>query len=184
MPSVDIGKEMKKLSGELVVLFLAPPAKQADVNKDVVKSITERASGVYVTVNKPYNNIVTILQKNNIDTSKIIFVDAITETITQGVAKTKQCIYVSSPKHLTDLSIAVNNAVDSIKSGERFVFLDSISVLLLHNDPASVTKFIHFTTARMRAYNAYCFMVASKQEMDANTLNSLTNFSDKVVEVA
>ncbi len=180
----EIKGELDKLSGELIILLLASPAKHADVNKELVKNITTKASGVYVTVNRPYNNIVQIFEKSNVDVNKLLFIDAITETITQNAQKTKQCLYVSSPRHLTDLSIALNNAIDSIKSGEKFLLLDSISILLLHNDPANVIKFVHFTTAKMRAYGAYYFLIASKEGMDANTLNSLTNFSDKVVEIA
>jgi len=75
----------------------------------------EDLSGVYVAVDKPYESLTNDLENQNIETSDIFFLDAISKD--QGINKTnnpkdqQNVVFLESPQNLTDLSISLAEAV-------------------------------------------------------------------------
>lgn len=169
-------------AGKLILLMLV--GNRADASRSVLKTVVGKGlGGVYVTIAEPYSSLVKKLEQDKISLEKVTFLDAITIMISGTIEKTGKCIYVNSPKHLTDLSIALDNAISSMKEEKKFVLVDSLGVLMIHNDPQNIQKFIHFFTAKMRALNAYSFLISMEQEIDPKTLTVLSTFCDGVLKI-
>ncbi len=152
---------------------------------------------MYATINKPAS---TIKDEMGIEARNISFVDAITQlvgTIRHGgemfmvskrgieeiIASTNDgCIYVKSPENLTDISTAISEAVDSMASEKRFVLFDSLSTLLLYNDVASVARFAHFLTGRLRMWRAKGVLI-SVENSSGELVSQLSQFCDAVIRI-
>ena len=110
-------------------MFVVNAKKYTEANIELLKIlINERKMlGIYLTINKPYVSIKKILEKNNIDTERIFFIDCITKTSGGNPEITENCLYIASPKNLTELGVALYQAMSAMKSKEnKFLFLDSI----------------------------------------------------------
>ncbi len=90
--------------------------------------------GVYVTVNKPYTTITRLLDDNDIDPTRLFFIDAISKDMNAKRKDEDNVIFVESPQRLTDTSIVMTEAVQGMTDKEKFVFFDSMSVLTIYNE--------------------------------------------------
>ena len=149
----DFKDKLKNLK-EYVALATVESKDYQKTNLKIIKHLTEEQNipGVYITLNRPYESMNKILSENNIDTKMILFIDAITKIVGGNVKKKGNCLFIGSPEKLSDISIAMDQAVRSLPD-EKFVFFDSLSILLLYNNPQIVAKFIHFLSGKMRVWH-------------------------------
>jgi hypothetical protein len=68
--------------------------KNIAILNEVLKQ--EDAVGVYVTLNRPFSVLIKILEKNNINTDKLFFIDCITKTI-GSESEEKKCLFLENP---------------------------------------------------------------------------------------
>ena len=89
MEKEDLGK-LKSLNQNVVLATVSAKNYQKTNNK-LIKYLTQKLNipGVYVTLNKPYETVSNIFNKEKIDTRLIIFIDAITKTTHEKIKKTK-----------------------------------------------------------------------------------------------
>lgn len=140
-------------------------------------------SGIYVTVNKPYTTITNLLNEKNIDPSRIFFIDAISKDRDTEIDEQDNVMFVESPQNLTDISIVLTEAVETMPDTEKFVFFDSMSILTIYNDNKTVTKFAHYLTGKMRKWNVAGVIISVEDEMNDELISHLTQFCDNVIEV-
>lgn len=154
-------------------------------NLEIMRDLIEDHDlpGVYVTVNKPYGTITNLLEDNDIDTSRIFFIDAISEDLNEDPVRKENVMFVDSPQNLTDISIVLTEAVESMPDEEKFVFFDSMSVLTIYNNTDTVTKFAHYLTGKMRQWNVAGVIISVEDEMNDELISHLTQFCDHVIEV-
>lgn len=142
-----------------------------------------KMSGVYVTLNKPYEDLIRLLDKEKISKDSVFFIDAVTEMVGGTAVEGKKCKYLGSPADLTGLGIAVTEAINALSGKEKiFVIIDSLSSLLIYNSPESVVRFSHFLVSKLRVSNISAAIIASS-DIDKHTLTSVSQFCDKTIEV-
>jgi hypothetical protein len=107
-------------------------------------------------------------------------ISKMTKIATDGA---EDCLFVSSPESLTELSIAINESVKNKGSKNRFIFFDSLSTLLLYNQAGTVTKFAHFLLGKMKTDCVETIVISLEKEMDEKMINQLSVFVDKVIKV-
>jgi KaiC/GvpD/RAD55 family RecA-like ATPase len=168
-----------ELADKLILLALVDSATKEQINSQIFNSLAGKKC-VYITVGKPYKSIETGLQKS-VDTNNFLFIDMVTKMVDPDIKKSEKCIFLDSPQNLTDLGIVLMNATSNIKPKEGFIVFDSVSLLMLHNDPKSINKFFHLVTTKLRASNTYGFLLATKNEIDEKTLATLSEFCDDVL---
>ncbi len=152
-------------------------------NLDIIKHlISEKIPGVYVTLNRPFEDLLATFQKNNIDERMVIFIDAVTKTAGGELKKTDNCLFIGSPENLSDISVAMDQAVRAIPSNEKFVFFDSLSTLLLYNHAETVARFIHFLAGKMRVWKVRGIIVSLQKNKDNELINELTPFCDVTID--
>lgn len=181
---VDFKKELKDLEENPIISFLVAEDKYNETNISILKILINefKMPGVYITVNKPYKSVAGTLKNNGIDTSKIFFIDTVTKLAKGEEPRTENCLFMESPESLTDLSIALGEAVNSIP-GDKFIFLDTLSTLLIYNEAGTVTKFAHFLTSRMRAWSVKGIIISLIKETKPELQAELAQFCDKIVDV-
>ncbi|MEM2925059.1 MAG: ATPase domain-containing protein [Methanocellales archaeon] len=172
---------IEKERGIILVL-----AKAENYTKAVLKLIEyavniKKEPGVYVTLNKPYVAMKKLLE-NKVDLRMLIFIDAFTQLAGGKPEKSEGVLFLNNAEDLTGLSIALDQAVKSIPTKQKFVFLDSLSTLLIYNKSGSVTKFIHFLTCKMRLWEIDGIFISLDEE-DDQVISKLKMFCDKIMHI-
>jgi len=179
-----------------VVLFIASPKKYMKVNLQILKITTKenKFSGIYITVNRPFSTLMDIMEKHGIDTEKIFFIDCITKMIPapKGISLVpqkkfevkKNCIFIPSPARLTEIGLALSEALAGMKNPKnKFLYLDSLSTLSIYNDLTTIAKFVHFLTTRVRLFGVVGLIMCVEKKMDDKLFNILSEVCDITIEV-
>ena len=173
-------KEVRSLK-DYILLVTVDAKNYQKTAIDIVKFLVNEQNipGVYVTLNKPYEIMQRNLASNNIDTRLVIFIDA---TSRMNVGKVENCLYIGSPEKLSDMSVAMDQAIKSLQ-GDKFLILDSLNTLSIFNKPATVARFIHFLTGKMREWKIKGIIITLEKETDPALLDELTQFSDARIDM-
>lgn len=169
-----------------VVLFLVDPEKYTRFNLELLRLLAHdlQLPGIYITINKPYTHLITTLQREGIPLDRLIFIDAISRSIGQAKDRGRHCLYVAGPDNLIDIGIGLTEAVGRFRGqATPFVFLDSLSTLLLHNTTAAVGKFSHFTISKIRAWNVRGVVMSLEQDITSDVMRTITQYCDEILRV-
>ena len=181
----DLSKELSKLPPNFIIGLITNSDDYEDINMGVLDFLlkTKGSTGSYITVNRPYINVIDVLKANNIDHKKLHFIDCITKTLGGKVSKVPNCEFVESPSHLTDIAIALHKYVSSSNEKNRFLHVDSLSTLCIHNDTSSVLKFVHYLTGKMRLFGLNGIIISLREETDKKLIGELSQFCDKMIHI-
>jgi hypothetical protein len=153
-------------------------------NLKILKDITrEKSMGVYITVNNPYNRITKILDHAEIDTRNIFFIDCVTRTVGEAGERTGNCLYVPSPNSLTEIGIAVTQALQVMPSPNKFIFVDTLSSFIIYNPPPVLAKFSHFLINKSKIFDASGVFVVVKSELEERLLSEVMQFCDNIIKI-
>lgn len=178
------GKEVEELSKmhDYVALATVEAENYQETNLEIIRTLTKKKiPGVYVTLNKPFVTIQKLFKKAGIDTRMIFFIDAITKTIS-GVEKKKNCLFIGSPENLSDISIAMDQAAMALPR-EKFIFFDSLNIVLIYNDPVTVAKFIHLLAGKMHIWKVKGIIVSLRKKEDDDLIKEILQFCDIKLEL-
>ena len=136
-------ENIKKILESQISLVLIPKSNYNEILLQVLSFISKHYKAVcYITLNKPYNTILTYLNKNKIKSNIFFFVDAVS-----GKKKGEHnCIFVSSPSVLSELGIAFSKSINHCEN----TLLDSISTLFLYDSGKSAAQFLHSLITKSR----------------------------------
>ncbi len=180
-------KELKELPRHYIVMLVTDSEKYQDANQNALKLLMESgdSEGIYVTFNRPYETLMVSLAKEKIDVDRLYFLDLITQTTGKRGERTENCIFLPSPRNLTELSIALTQLVERMgdTQGDRFIFMDSLSTMLIYNSAGTVAQFTHFLVSKMRIWNVGMIMVSMEKESDQKLISDLSQFCDKVIRI-
>ncbi|MEM5871243.1 MAG: hypothetical protein QW051_00045 [Candidatus Aenigmatarchaeota archaeon] len=164
-----------------IILILLPHEKYSEkINLISEVLMKEKNNVCYLTTNKPYKTILKTLEKIKIDTKNLIFIDCVTKSAS-GFENDGKVICVTSPKALTEMSIALKKTIESKKP--EIVLFDSLSTLLIYEDSSVVTRFVHSTISLFRDTNIKGAFIALKEDMKSELVKDLSMFVDKVMEM-
>jgi len=181
----ELEKQLEDLPENFVVGVVMPTDNYEDTNVHLMSFLINRKkfSGSYVAVNKPYHHVINLLKNNNIPTENIHFIDCITKGLGGKLPDDKRCVFVDSPSHLTDISVALHNFFTSSGDKNRFLYIDSLSTLTIHNNPEAVLRFVHYVTGKMRIFGFNGMMLSLHEESDKRLISELGQFCDKVIHL-
>ena len=176
-------KEVKGLKDYIALVTVNPKDYQKS-NVEVLRLLVneQKTPGVYVTLNKPYDIMQRLLAENKIDSRLIIFIDGITKP-SEPQTRIKNCLFIGSPEKLSDISVAMDQAVMALPTKDKFVFFDSINTLQLFNKPGTVAKFIYFLASKIRSWKVRGIVISVKKDSDEGLINQLTQFCDFRIDI-
>ena len=173
-------KDIKDLK-DYILLVTVDAKNYQDTSISIVKFLVneQHVPGVYVTLNKPYDIMQRTFAVNGIDTRLVIFIDAASRTEPRRV---ENCLYIGSPEKLSDMSVAMDQAIKALPTAEKFLIFDSLNTLSIFNKPGTVARFVHFLTAKMREWKIKGIIITLKKETEQSLLDELTQFSDNRID--
>ena len=176
-----IKNEFKGLKDYIVLVTVDAKAYQKAVIDFVRFYVNDlNLPGVYVTLNKPYDIIQRTLSNNGIRHEFIIFIDAVSRTATK---KIDNCLYIGSPEKLSDISVAMDQAVKALPAEEKFLIFDSLNTLAIFNNPGTVARFTHFLVGKIREWKIKGILITLDRDTNSELLNGLTQFSDARIDL-
>ena len=174
-------KEIKSLKDYILLITVDAKSYQNAVINVLKFLVNEQGTpGVYVTLNKPYEIMQRNLASNNIDPRLVIFIDASSRA--EGTKKVENCLYIGNPEKLSDMSVAMDQAIKALPTTDKFLIFDSLNTLAIFNKPATVARFIHFLAGKMREWKIKGVIITLEKETEQSLLDELTQFSDARID--
>lgn len=164
-------------------LMLAPPENIHSLNITVVKKILELGcTPLIITVNQPYKVLTKIYAKEGFDTSNFYVIDTVTQ-YSGGIGEENPRVkYINNPSNLTDLGIAISEALKQIPEKKKCIMFDSVSMLLIHIPSATASKFFHFVVNKLKLSDVSGIFLCVEKGLDPIILSQMTSFVDKIVD--
>ncbi len=164
-----------------VVLALVDPVRYQESVVELLRYFTGKTPrGIYVTLNKPFAVLTKTFEKAGIPLGSLFFVDGITNVPAMQEDASHTCL--GSGIDLSNLAIATSRAVNRFPE-DKFLVLDSLSTLLIYNDPKAVAKFAHLFTEKMRRWGAFGSLLTVEMNAERDVVLQLAPFCDKVLKI-
>jgi|TARA_Y100000310_G_scaffold144500_1_gene143755 hypothetical protein len=176
-------KKLEKFPDNFVVGIAIPGAGYEATNINLLDFLInkKKLAGSYVSISKPHAYVINLLKTNGISHNNIHFIDCITKSLGEKSTQAKKCVFVDSPAHLTDLSVAIHDFFKSSRNKNQFIYIDSLSSLRLHNNLNSVLRFVHNITGKMRIFGFSGLMLSLREDDDKRLMTELSQFCDEVI---
>lgn len=177
-------KRVRGLSNYIALLVVdAKHYQKANIELTRYFVEQENIPGIYVTLNKPFEILQRTFEQEGIDTRLILFIDCIAKPSTGTITKIGNCLYITSPERLSDMSVAIEQAVGALPQENKFVFFDSLSTLLIYNNMGTVARFSHFLVSKIRAWKVKGVLILLRKDRDETLVNEITQFCDVRLDI-
>ncbi len=166
-----------------IFLYISDPARLKQTNLEIVTSLTGKDYDcIIVTTNIPSSLLTKLYTKNDIPMDRIHFIDAITKySLGKVPAEQLNTTFTSNPGNLTELGIAISEALKK-REGDTALIFDSISTLLIYLSSPNISKFMHFITNKIRLLDIRAVYLSAEKGLDPLLLTQISSIVDEVVE--
>lgn len=177
-------KKVKDLH-DYIVLVVVNTKKYQDTNIELTKYLINEKSipGVYISLNRPFEVIQKGMEKAGINTKLILFIDAVARPMNSIAERVGNCLYVGSPDRLSDISVAIEEAVNALPNHDKFIYFDSLNTLSIYNEFGTVAKFGHYLASKIRSWKIKGIFISLEKADDRALLDQFTQFCDVRVDI-
>jgi len=181
----DLSGCLKNLPDDSIVLIISNPERYDDTNVEILKLLCneEKLSGLYITLDHPYDSLIERLKSRGVDADKLFFIDILTKNLKETPYRTDNCLFLPSPKNVSDVGLAIDESIRASKNNKKFLFVDCVSALLFYNSLNTVKKFEHFLTIRMRIGSLKGILISLNSGTEKQIVPFMMQFCDKVIRV-
>jgi len=188
MPNVLIDGLKERISNAISINqsigILLPGNNYSDLTQAIFERITGKPeeAWVYVTVSKPYDTLVKQYDFLK-DCRNLRVIDCISRAA--GLSKPySNVIFVESPTMLEKLGLEIMNTYKQVgENTKKFLVIDSLTNLIIYNDPDIITEFFYHIINRTRARDIHTISLAIEEEGLENYLNRLIYLNDKILKI-
>lgn len=178
-----IETELSNLPDGWTVLLETSAENTLDVSLAMIKVLTDKNYiGIILSASRPYENLSTLYLNNNIDMEKIFILDLISKSQSIGLEETGNVIYLENASALTNISIAIDECFPGIQ-GKKFIFIDSITTMLIHNKPDVFARFIHNILTKMRLNGINSLLISLENETNREVRTEISQLCDKILKI-
>jgi KaiC/GvpD/RAD55 family RecA-like ATPase len=147
----DLKKQFAAFGERSAVSVVTDIGNYVQVIKGVVGFAQEGGlKTIYITCTLPARVVLEQLGSENVKTDNIHFIDSISYMVGSAHDDRSQTIFVESPTMLEGIMLKVDTWLKKLRDGKKLVFLDSVSTLAMHNDPALISEFLHYFVNNLR----------------------------------
>lgn len=170
-----------------IIMMELPSDDYANAATTAVKCLIEQGyEGIYVTFQRPYQNMAALFEQKNVDIDKIWFIDAATEMSDKNLVFEEKCIHISPEIDVDDLVRAIYLTLPKLKSSKKFVFIDSLTTIGLYKPLSEVLRLSEFlirTVKRHDAENVVLLFNVAKDLAQKRFIKDIALHVDEVVSV-
>ncbi|MFA5103358.1 MAG: hypothetical protein WC525_09425 [Candidatus Thermoplasmatota archaeon] len=156
-----------------------PENRHGDLLEAIFDSICRNThtTWTYVTVSKTFDYLSKTFREGT-KQNNVKFIDCISRAA--GISDaTNNCIYIESPVMLEKMILEILNNFKGMKRDlDKYIIIDSLSALMIYNDPEIIREFVSLVMNRSRAENIHVVSILVEEEMDSSKLIQL---NDKII---
>ena len=173
-----VKETVEGLQDNFQLLFIEDTSNRFLVLKSLVSFLQEKGySGLIVTLNIPYVSLKERLAASGISTESLAFVDGITKHTHGNLEPAENVLYLESLKDLVEISVSIDRGAELLEGKKTFLIFDSLTTLLVYNEPLAVEKFAHNLIGKMRSKSiASVFFIAA--HANQTIIDSVAEFCD------
>jgi KaiC/GvpD/RAD55 family RecA-like ATPase len=144
-----LNEVLKTGKGKSILLELDAES-YLETNIKTIKKLQKKGlSGVYVSIQRPFKNISSLLKKQGIDLNKLIFIDVASAASKETPEKCKGCVHISPELAVDELVKAIYTSLETMKS-KKFIFIDSLTTFALHKPISETLRFSEFLMRQIK----------------------------------
>ena len=176
LPDLEEGKEL------ILALFSADTIRENTIEmvRDLIKA---GYTIIIISTNQPYEVLRWNFEKNGIDPSPVMFIDAITNyAVGRTPVGVKGVKFVSSPSNLTELGVAITGVLGELPPGRSCVIFDSVNTMFIYLPSVDVSRFLHYIGNRLRILGIPGIFLAVRTGLNPMILSRIDTLVDEVVD--
>jgi hypothetical protein len=177
-------QEIDNLPDNWIVLMETSAEKALEASLSMIKHLINEKDyfGIIVSASRPYKNYVNLYEYRGIDTDKILFIDCISKSHGAELEETGNVMYLEAPSDLTNISLAITESIEKINL-KKFVFIDSVTTMLIYNTPKIFARFVHGILTKLRISGVSGLLVSLEKETDTEMQAQIVQLCDKIIKV-
>jgi len=178
-------EKYEKLKQDWVTLLQVPVEKSMLANIEAIKVLQSMGyKGIYITLSKDYISLAEMFKNNGIDLDQLTFIDGISQMYGIKEVSAPNVVYVEGPLSTDAITESIVKISPTIKEDKKFVFLDSITTVLLYNSLERTMKFSQFFSETLKKLSLVGIVVSvSKGVTNEELINELEKLADEVVDL-
>jgi CBS domain-containing protein len=182
---IDVKKHTMNIAKEIeenqVIVLVLPEGTYSENIIPLVKDISKlEINTVYVSLSKSYSTLLDIFKKNEIQIDRFFFIDVISGAV-EKMNRAENCVYVSNPSALTELSIKIDEVLNT-KKFKNLIF-DSPCTLIVYNKEEEVIKFMYALIRKVKTAERTAIFTCLEDDMKTNLAKNLGMFIDKIIRL-
>ncbi len=175
---------VKDFESRKVRILIIPPKNYFSFYEALFQEliIKHHMRGIIVSLNKTYNDYLVAYKFIGAEKlEKNIYVDCASALSGAPLVKDKPNVIALSSVGLSDISIAITEAVNRLEKDNRFLIFDSIATLLIYYPEKDILKFLHVLILKLRQFGVSSFLFSIKQTIDNELSNLLSMVADEYI---
>jgi len=172
--------KMKELVDSKVILVSAKSENHTPVVSSMLEVLVKERGmgGVYMSITRPYEYIQSTIKTAGVSSDNIFFIDCISLMAGKAQQKTNNVVFVENPSSLEEVSMYLDRMLEKVQGEKKFLFLDSLSSLLIYNNDKSVKEFTHFIINKIRLENITGIILSIEKKEAEDLVKTLTPMCD------
>jgi len=147
---------IKKHENRAVIMMELPTDSYFETNIKSVLFLTKQGyDGIYISFQRPFKNITSLLEQNGIDTNKLYFIDVATAFAKESQEKNTKCLHISSTIDVDELVRAIYTSLEKLRGKKSFVFMDSLTTITLYKPLSEIMRLSEFLIRTVRDHEPH-----------------------------
>ncbi len=179
-------EELGSGEGNFVAILQVPEESYLQVNLETIRVLVKKFnySGLYITIQRPHTNLMKLFKKQGISAERISFIDAASSAAEETGRESRNCIYVPKELGINNLTRATYKMLPNIKEEKKFLFLDSITTLMLYQPLSETLRFAEFLTRTLRKTDLSAIIMNVGSEFSKEKfIKDIVFQCDKIIEI-
>ncbi|MDD5111447.1 MAG: hypothetical protein PHG85_02780 [Candidatus Altiarchaeota archaeon] len=173
--------ELSGMSPTSIILVSVESSQHSDAVSALLRIVVTETgvNSTYISISLPYQQLMQVLAKNNVPPEKLSVVDCISRMAGQK-PEAGNAFFVEMPSYLEEVALYTERSLSQL-SEPKFIFLDSLSSLMIYNDAHSVEQFTHLLINKMRLEKFGGIIISIKQKENEALVKTLVPMCDKEI---
>jgi len=145
---------LKKHKDGAIIMMELPEETYLQSNIASIKLLIRTGfEGIYISLNRPFKNIISFLKKNSVNIDKLLFIDLASVMYGEALENDPRCIYVPKSMNVDALVRAIYTSLSRLKSKKKFVFIDSLTTITLYIPLSETMRLSDFLMRTVRQHD-------------------------------
>ena len=183
--SQTLKTSLSKLTKGWISLLKIPVGSTLAINLETIRILQEQNyEGIYITLSKECTELLTIFKERELDLSKIFFIDGISQLYGSKTVESPNVVYIDGPLSIDAIIEQIKHFCEKISGQKKFVFLDSITTVLLYNSLERTVNFSRFLLSTLKEIEMAGVVVSVSEGFANNSLlQELSILSDEIIQL-